>query len=83
MEDLRAVELYARFRQSRHQVGTKYAYAEYHDFSHGGTYPRNALPFVEIAEEQARELANSVNDFCRYLHDLRAWERLLAALDQE
>ena len=39
--------------------------------------------FVEIAREQTQEIANAVNAFGHYLHDLAAWDLILQSLTED
>ena len=83
MDDQKAIELYTRFREARCSLGHKYQIAAYHRFLDRGTYPVIAMPFIEIAKEQTREIANAVNEFGHYLHELTAWDSILRLLTED
>jgi hypothetical protein len=82
LNDSRLIEIYTRFLGVRGEVGEMYRLATYYDFLEHGSYLGIALPFVETATEHIRELANTVNEFCHYLHGLLAWGRVLDSVPE-
>ena len=71
-EDDRAIELYAQFRKELHTVPL-FEVAPYPRPFEGGSFNLIALGFHTVAQDGLREIANSINDFGRYIRSLHAW----------
>ncbi len=82
MNDERAIELFAEFRQACSQLDPQPKFAEFVDLPDGTTHYVDAMAFIWLAREQLRESANSVNEFALYLAHLRAWVGVVLSLDE-
>lgn len=49
----------------------------------GGTFEPLALPFHNVAQDALREIANSINDFGRYIRALKAWRQIYENASEE
>lgn len=68
----RAIELYTEFRKELRTAPIP-EIAPYPRPFEGGTFNGLAMPFHTVAQDALREIANSINDFGRYIHYLHAW----------
>ncbi len=77
-----AIELFSRFRQNRKTVPLL-TLAPYPRPFDEGAFDGLAMPFQFIAQEALREIPNAINDLCRYIHFLHAWQPIYDAVSQE
>lgn len=75
----RAVSLYRRFRQNFAEA-PRLPFAPYHETFKGIHVDGSALAFGWFAADALREIANSINDFGRYIRSLRAWQPIYSSL---
>lgn len=75
----RVVSLYRRFRQNFAQTPLPPC-APYHETFKGIHVDGSALAFGWFVSDALREIANSINDFGRYIRSLRAWQPIYSSL---
>ncbi|MCT9824818.1 integrase [Pseudomonas veronii] len=76
-----SIETYRQYRRILKNTPFNGKFMEYN----WGELPESVdamwMPYIQMFNEFSRELANVVNEFTRYTHQLAAWSDLLAPLD--
>ncbi|MDU9031737.1 hypothetical protein NHG95_01130 [Pseudomonas corrugata] len=80
--DERAVEFYSEYQLARRNIPMLQVAPYPKPFS-GGTFEPLALPFHSVAQDALREIANSINDFGRYVRALKAWNQIYQKASKE
>lgn len=78
----RAIEFYKQFRKELRTAPLP-GIAPYPRPFEGGKFHILAMPFNTVAQDALREIANSINDFGRYIHYLHAWHVIFERVSED
>ncbi len=78
------IEILSKFYESRPLTKEpgELAPFEWYSLQHK-TAPFHLAPYFHMLEEHTREIANSVNEFNRYIVNLETWKNVIQSLDNE
>lgn len=78
----KAIEFYKQFRVER-RTALIPPFAPYPKPFSGDRFHFLSMPFNWVAADALREIANSINDFGRYIHYLHAWQPIFEGANQD